>query len=219
MSIDSFEPLDVTLDGTAMDLAASLGDLFQYQGYNPREFIKTLKAIAKSKSRTLKEFNGDMLAACVFYVTRGTRIGGDKQMGRTSEAGKLRMKELVDTYKIEWKKNIGKEGTKETVTIARIAGCFPHWCAQLMAKIGRLVGTPPSGFPQTYCFAGAPAIIPKDNTTFFDQWLEWAKDFDRVVNGANANPTNVRNYALITFNSDYVPESKRKQWFASLAKV
>lgn len=194
--------------------AQTYKDLFAYQGFDPALTFEELKIKALNSGKTKEEFMEDMTALLVYFVSRGSKYTGKpKAKGKTSDEGKNRMNELYATYGItdEYPNNA------KDITIPRISSIFPHLCAKLFSmNIGRQVTKSP--FYQSLQFPAAASLIPNtpDWDAFFDRWLLWAIEYDKVVNPSKANADKVKEFAGIARRSQFLSTATRVKYMKGL---
>lgn len=226
------------LAGLSEGKVAELMDLHSYQGFNPNTFLNMMVDRFIHKGNISREtFIADMKEVLIFYAVRGTKI--EKGQTKSKEASRERLRVLRDRYDI--KDNVqavsavrgaaarvtstgsamgGVALPPETITVARIAGCFANLVCKLMEMDGarHVVSIP--GMYKGLAWSGAPAVIPKTNVTLFNMWLKWAIEFDKVIKGDAADAKMVEKYGRIVWNSPLLPtDSKRQGVLETLSKT
>jgi len=177
--------LDEILDKMEDDLAITMSEFFQYQGFDPVAIVSKLWHMAVEQNVPRNTFMVNMQTICIFYLLRGTRYDRDKVPGKSTESARKIMNKMIIRYQIQR----GEPRGREDITIGRIATVFPNVCAQLMHKgIGRLIA-PIEGLPRALMFPQAPAIIPVDVAWngVYTKWLEWAKKVNETLKPIGAN--------------------------------
>jgi hypothetical protein len=191
-----------------LDFWAAVAETFRYQGFDPRHIMKLL--ILKEKDK--RAFARDMKTIIVWVETRGTRISKEKVIKRTTAEGQDVIRRLQAKY------NIRDEvpDSLDTVTLPRVVACFPQLVARTRMTFGyvRQIEDSPTGLPRFLCFPGAAALMSDTSTlgkSTFDLWIQWAVNFDMVINPRAHNVQKVRQYAEIVRNSSVIPRNKRDE--------
>ena len=144
-------------------------DDLRYDGFDPSEMGVRIMSIPGYLPH-LKNLLG-------FYLSRGTAI--NKGLSKTGQAGVKRLNDAVQALGI-----VSKITGKESITMNRLAACFPHIIALLMKtkKLQPKIGEVTGNVSPWFCFPAAPSIMP--STVWNDQrdsWLDWAVSFDKVI--------------------------------------
>jgi hypothetical protein len=176
------------------------GHYFDYEGYNPT-FTLSMMEKYEPDAQTLL---ADIKLIAYLAIVRGTKH--IKAMTKMSTEGKGIVHELSTKYHIT--DHVPK--TKEEVTIARIIGIIPKYCATLLKNNkGRIIGTIPQDLPHWLCFPMAPSIIPTDMPLLYAKWLEWATSFNEIVNQGK-DSGRVDFYGKIIWHASYMEMNERK---------
>jgi len=181
-----------------------LGDLldkrmFDYEGYDPN-FTYFRMSQKESNEKTLQS---DIKKICYFYIVRGKKL--TKAAQNMSAEGRSFLTKMQTKYTI-----LDTSPTrKEDITIPRIIGISPIYCANLLKSVNaRIVGEVPDGLPVSLCFPQAPSIIPTTEPELYNLWLKWAHDFNRIINQGKFDD-NVDKYANIVWNVSYYNNKMR----------
>jgi hypothetical protein len=198
-----------------------LGQIFAYQGYDPKRTFLVLKIAAGKAGISAKEFYEDMIALCTFGCSRGSRIARKKVVDRTSDEGITVLNILIKRYSIIDTIPTGADD----VTIPRVQGTFPHICAKVMLSgVGRPI---PANFdgdlPPGLRFAAGASLIPKWATNTMEAYREWSKEFDAVINANKAVKTTpeerLKQYEDATWNSNLFDDEMRAKLLLELRIV
>jgi len=192
-----------------------------YKGFKPAEMRTALAKFGKP----------DLMKAILLFIIRGSKI--TKFVKKMDEAGVISVNELKRKMAI---KDSTEEITGKTVTLGRIAICFPDLLSYLLhsvvdknIQVRTTVLSPDffalDGWKDNYVFllhSSTYGLLPKD--VFL--WDE-CKDFmarvihetSKVINPkyAEANPGDVPpaktyDYARISYNSDLFTNLERSEW-------
>jgi len=180
-------------------------NLFAYEGYHPKITFDKMKDKEKDERRLIS----DIQQICYFYVVRGKKV--TKATQRMSDGGSSAIKKLQKKYNI-----LDVVPTrKEDINIPRIVGITPLYCAQLLkAGHGRIVGDK-QDLPKSLCFPQAPSIIPRSKPDLYNLWLNWAKDFNKIINQGKKE-SDVDFYGKIVWNSDLYNDEQRSECLKTL---
>lgn len=205
------------------DLVTSLGLLFAYDGFDPSGCRALFLGIAKSKGRDPVK---DAVALIAFFAKRGPSILR-KGIAGSQEDAKRPILELISTYGIVEKVPSG-ENKKEILTVPRIIAAFPHESYLMFNRLSPSFITVP-GWLTNLSFGSAASLIPEsaESDVIFEAYLNWAVEFDKVVNekvrahqGVRFDPIasrrNARRWGLVARKSKIVPEDVRQRLCNSL---
>ena len=172
---------------------------FAYDGYNPNETLKLMKIIEPKMEILMLD-----IKKCAFFVMcRGSKP--TKAMEKMHDEGKKELTRLTVKYKVMQ----GTPKSKDDVTMLRIAGIVPLYCAQLMENPEmRIVGTASPSLPRCLAFASAPALIPKDRTDLYSMWLEWAVTFNQTIS-AGKSAEKVDFFGRVIQDAGYLTEEQK----------
>jgi hypothetical protein len=194
------------------DKLSSLADIYSYQGFNTANMKKALFKLARLKKRN---FKSDMVAMVTLFMTRGSSILKITQ--KMSTEGKDSVLLLKSAYGIEGGRSKGTMG-KDTVTLARVAACYPTIAVKLVEKgLSRDV-CPGHYSPAWMHWTQFPSVIPKESKfdPLFELWQSWAIEADVVLNAENSNPENVIKYGTIVRNSSTLVKEDRNALLRAL---
>lgn len=206
------------IDGTTVP--QDLFDLFKFQGYDPAVTFEQLKKNANANGVTPDQFKQYIKEILMFYVIRGAKTSSNSAK-KTSEAGRDRIEKAMQKLGIQ---NI-RPAAATDINIARVIGVFVVQTAQIIkaypdrVRATKIVegGSQGLGLPNWACFPQVAAIIPDQAT--LQKFKDYMVQFDRVINGPNAEPQNKRlgsrqaeieNYVQITYNSQYFSTASRQ---------
>jgi len=204
-----FQELDMNIFSSLTNLDTFINEI-SYIGFDPI-FILGLLAKCEKDPDTFKE---DIAKLITISVERGSNVTRMQQ--KMGSSGVKQVKNLVIKYKI-----VSKVASKESVTLPRIALCYP-WlaCSYMIRAINPVVPFQSlPGIPK-YCFNPAFAsLIP--NKIPNDQFLNLSYchllcmfRFNRIINPNNTKSNTelkleLEGYFRISNNSEYVPEKAR----------
>jgi len=180
--------------------------VFDYEGYNPEVTYNTMKKKEPNEKRLVSEIR----QICYFYIIRGKKV--QKATQKMSEDGRSIINKLKAKYTI-----LDTVPTrKEDITIPRIAGISPVYCAQILKNgKGRVVGDVPEGLNVALCFPQAASIIPHDREDVYKLWLKWSHSFNKIINQGKKD-SDVDMYAKVVWDAGYYTEHQRSDSFRSL---
>lgn len=112
-------------------LKTTLAD-FQYQGFEPARLAALLFSIHKESGGSMSEFFADIGYCVLLMLMRGPSIMLEKNMSKMSSEGTARVLALKNKYDIKARV---ADGSVLTVTLSRIAACYPALTCHLMASI------------------------------------------------------------------------------------
>jgi hypothetical protein len=195
----------------SLDTLRAWADAFKYQGYDPKVTEGELRRLQKEKKISDAQFNMDMAALIIWYIYRGSRLTGKAENRTDAEVLKV-ISKLKARYEIKDSNGNTKPNYKLTdITLARIAGVFPHAVGNYLQKgLGRILGTKPANLPRAYAWPGGAALIPKTNQPMFDLWMQWSKSFDALIKPKTpTEETSLNQYGQATWNSPIVLATDR----------
>jgi len=172
---------------------------FDYDGYNPAETAKALEKIEPDPST----LSNDIKVCAYFVMNRGNKPS--KAMLKMDKHGKDLLSGLIVKYKIIQT----APKTKSDLTMSRIAGISPLFCAQICEmESTRMIGMKPKNLPKSLTFPSAPALIPKEREDLYQEWLQWALSFNQTISGGKASEK-VDFFGRIIQDSGYVKEHEK----------
>jgi hypothetical protein len=172
---------------------------FAYTGYNPKETLKHMSTIEPDPDVLMV----DVKTCAYFVMHRGNKPS--KAMTKMEDDGKGLLQSLMKKYKIIQT----PPTTKNDLTMLRIAGIVPIFCAQISADVNtRTVGSKPAELPKALAFSSGPALIPKDREDLYQLWLEWAISFNQVIAGGKS-ADKVDFFGRIVQDASYLTEEKK----------
>jgi hypothetical protein len=181
-----------------------LGDLekngwFAYDGYNPSETLAVLRESEPDEELLMKE-----IKTCAFFTMhRGNKPG--KAALKMSEEGRKLLTSLMTKYNIIQT----APKSKRDVTMVRIAGIMPLYCAQVAGQEStRLVGAKPDDLPKCLTFPSAPSLIPMDREDLYSSWLKWALNFNQVI-AQGKNSDKVDFFGRVIQRASYLTEQQK----------
>jgi hypothetical protein len=177
-----------------------------YDGYNPRETYKLMRQMEENEV----VLHRDIKVCCLFTVHRGNKPS--KAMKKMPENGQKEISKLISKYSII----DTAPKSKDDITMTRVAGIMPVVCARYMSADGaRLVGIKPEKFPKCLCFPGAPCLIPNNDSSLYNTWLDWAMTFNQVIAGGT-NSDKVDFFGKVIQQASYLTESQKVSALVSL---
>lgn len=199
---------------------------FSFSGFDPNVTLETLKTnfatwwngVKASPDWSGKDvkviFKKMLLSSVTIFCVRGSKI--TNILDRTDDQNKPDLQKVINAFNIV-DTDPGKKLKKTDITLARIAACFPDAAVKVNTVPGvlRFVAEDPNmvdqiKFPVAYCTTVAAAAVP---TTIFNDWLEWAKSYDKVVNPGKANAAKVEKFAQITRSASKLADSSKTQLY------
>ena len=195
----------------SFDLIQDLEDeqAFDYEGYDPEEFSKTLKEIEPDEDVLEK----DLHVVSYLSVVRGNKP--QKAVEKMSERGKKEVNRVIKKYKI--RSTVPK--SKTDVTVARMVSTVPHLVAGLMkdSKSARVVGEMPEERIKPLCTPSGASLIPKDKKydSLYEKWLSWAYTFNNVIHSGKEKEK-VKFFGDIIRANSYIPDEERERHLRSL---
>jgi len=207
--LDENEVLNMDFSQLAIDYA--------FQGLDTSK-MKILLYKFYKEWKSPRNFTSDMCSLVTLFMTRGTAVV--KSMEKMSEEGVKRAKELRQVYHVyvRTKANANDPLKNDTVTLARVAACYPKVCVKIvLAGLHRDVAPSGAG-PQTMHWTQFPCIIPKDASydSMFNLWNRWANSADVVLNGVDSDSDKVYRYGEITRNNSKLSDAERIELLNSL---
>lgn len=191
-------------------ISETSASIFQYEGFDATRIYQLLKE--KERNQTL--LTNDVNLLCLIGMIRGTVI--DRIKSTMSAAGGLELSRLVSKYNI--KSRVAGNNKRDVITIGRIMSVFPHICLNHSTSNYRrdfgVVGN--FELPEIARFPQFAALIPKDDTILFEQFVKWSIEMDNVINRGAGDPVRVRNFADITRRSCFFTKEQR---FAIIAQL
>ena len=181
---------------------------FEYQGYDP----KHTKSVLASREKDTRRFADDMKKVCVFFCLRGTKI--QKATRKMSEDGKRTMMALQDRYRITDSKPVDKD----TITISRIAGVFPHIVVGIyhakgldgVFTDGELDGAPgQTAVPSCMRTPAFISMIPKRATSLKKAVFRISLMFTRKVSKKKVKVSEQKTFFDAAVNSPLYSEAER----------
>jgi len=175
----------------------TIANLIAYQGFNPTEFIRHLRAIEPDESILGQE----MQVLCLLAVNRGVKIS--KVTQKMKPEGVRIINALASKYRVI----DAKPRSPTDVTISRIAATFPNSCGHHLAKgRGRVIGEKHPDLPIVFCFPAGGSLIPSTYVRTIAAWKEWRQSFSNVI---NSDSNLAVDYDEIVLNSSSMSESEK----------
>jgi hypothetical protein len=174
---------------------------FRYQGFDVDRVVRVFEEnVAKDPSTTL-----DKALAMVFslFFTRGTKMGGNKS-GTFTPNGEGKIKYLKDL-------GITPSGTanRTAITLSRLAIAYaPAACIFLIRHpdIPR-IASGHGNIPNYLRWSGAACMCRTNDE--LTQFMIWAVEHDKVINGHRADANKVAEFARIGFSGTRISISIR----------
>jgi hypothetical protein len=143
--------------------------------------------------RTTK-FQEAIREVIAIYMKRGSKI--NKAKGKSTVPAREKMQKHIDVWGITDK----QPGDAYTVTLARIAGCFPRLCAKILASklVAPIGNTRAPDLPVYLSFPGAPALMT--DRSLKEQWFTWSRKFSELI-GAVPDEKKMAQVFEATFSS------------------
>jgi len=181
-----------------------------YKGMSPVEAREIFFKIAVDKHVQKLELKIHLKRLLILYLNRGSKIS--KIQNKTNSESKAL--QSLNLFGIRETGSISP--SDKSLTLSRLASAFPVLTTHLNSKESiRTVGAKPRSIHKCYCWPGGASVIPKSETAgadkLFETWLEWAYNFDSVVN-RRPDRTKVKTFASIQRNSDYVSLEDRRSF-------
>ena len=179
---------------------------FAYDGYSPSETLKLLREIEPNHETLMN----DVKVCAYFVMNRGNKPS--KAMQKMHNDGRKKLSGLITKYRIMQT----SPKSKTDVTMLRVAGIVPLFCAQVSAMPEtRTVGARPESLPKSLAFSSAPALIPRNRQDLYNLWLEWALNFNQIIAGGKSSDK-VDFFGRIIQEASYLTDSQRITALATL---
>jgi len=178
---------------------------YEYQGFNPDVFYKTIRGLAVSKQIPANQFKSDITLICALVLTRGTDI--DKITKRSKESVHKKLNQLKVNYHIV--KVRREKLTNETVIMSRFTAAFPQICLNLIKTGNIKPKIEINGLPRELSFNGGVVFIKESNLEMHEAYKKWSIEFDKLINGQNADEEKVLSFIEIIKRSNRVPIEQR----------
>ena len=180
---------------------------FAYTGYDPKETLRHMSTLELDFNQLML----DVKTCAYFVMQRGSKPS--KAMQKMDKDGQGILQDLIRKYRIIQT----SPQNKTDVTMLRIAGIVPVYCAQIASiPETRTVGAKPLELPKCLAFSSGPALIPKDREDLYQLWLSWAMNFNQVISGGKA-ADKVDFFGRVIQDASYLSESKKIQALATLS--
>lgn len=236
---------DTATINSVVDFYKESKELFDYQGFDPARLIVHMMKVHKEweqknskiadqivseltdtiKIKRSEDFTKEMTILIILFLVRGSNV---KKIALKSVTS---MAKLIKFYAAKYSifsREDSKEGSKEvlsptTVTLARIASCFPMMTVMIFHNdIGRTLAPPLKYFnthlPRVVLSPGFAAVIPKDLSV--DESIHHTVLYINLVNDKIINSNKKRketsiesliSYHKAAFNSATLSEPLRVQ--------
>lgn len=207
----------------------------QYVGFDARQIASILWAISQKNNDGQdgqNPFYAEMAFLIVLFLQRGTSVIDKTKLGTVKKETRAKIAYLKKKYGILAK--MGSEHKNSTITLSRIAACFPLICCKIMVEATE-ISRPVSAEAIQVKYVGYPAFLR--NSCFFSIFYEdgphegilkallyYQYCEGKVINQKNADykkkskeemMEDVIKYASASFRSDLVPLDKRRKLSAT----
>jgi len=218
--ISAFTIEDLRLAGLEMFEADIKGlskyiNNFSYEGFDPLVIYKCLAECAEKNARSSDEFTSDMAKLIILILVRG--IKWSKSSEKMSDEGKKEVQRLKSMYSIIESSRPGKTD----VIPGRIPAVFPALTANLLNSHRFMIplAVKSDDLPVYLHFPQAPSIIPSSDSDTFNNWLVWAKNFDKVINPKSHDEAKVESYGNIAWRSNIHSDAERTEILDRLSEL
>lgn len=204
----NFNEIDNLVAGRMGTYDAKVIELFSYSGFSPL----VVRTILKSKEENPSTFIKDMGTLIMVFLLRGSKIS--KMLRKMPEKGASIVQDLVTKYGVS---DTGVEMTSKTVTLPRLAACFPESTAKALFNTRTPITYPPGvdpNFPRALMNPGMAAIIPSNfgdlTTALLDAHMEYCILFDAMINPNKRTPGDkLKQFQQSTFRSTALNDEQR----------
>ncbi|CAH1991130.1 unnamed protein product [Acanthoscelides obtectus] len=188
-----------------------------YQGFNPLK----LRTVMQNREPNIGSFTSDIARLIVIYLVRGTNIKKTLALlATTNSRGASEIAKLKEKYRIL---EPGSNLSTESVTMQRIAACFPE---EVMKAILALDSTGrfspittdlPESFPSVLMTPVAASAIPRKEGSSTKKLLEahliFLLEMDNVMNPKNRTKKDkIKQYQMAAHNSPLLTETQRRNF-------
>ena len=212
MAASEMTDRDISVAAMMEYIPGELGQLesqgwFAYTGYDPKETLKHMSTFEPDFDTLMLD-----VKTCAFFVMqRGNKPS--KAMQKMDRGGQKILQDLIKKYRIIQT----APQSKTDVTMLRIAGVVPVFCAQISSlPETRIVGAKPMELPKCLAFSSGPALIPKDREDLYQLWLSWAMNFNQVISGGKS-ADKVDFFGRVIQDASYLSESNKMQALITLS--
>lgn len=213
------------MDPTSL-MSKDVTDAFQYVGFNPNLVMSEFILRGKGKGRTSAQIKQDLVDVVTIAIMKGSVT--DKNLKKTSDAGKVFFKGLQDSYALHVGGSKGKDSTH--LTVARIAAAVPGVIVQVLVKKPDFAKTFVGPFnsrslPSQLKHQAVAACIPEKTPERLKTYLlgilsAYTADQSKALSKSKDTPEelfdNQMNFVLTTYGSQHPEEPQRIKIFNSL---
>ena len=198
-------------------------DAFKYVGYDPDIVIKCILARGIKHNKVVKEILKDLVDIVTIAIIKGSVT--EKNLKKTSDAGKVAYKKYQDLYDLKTGSAKGKDST--FLTVARVAAAVPGTITQVLVnkpefakKFSGPFGS--SSLPTYLRHQSAAACIPDSLPERLKDFLiglitAFTSDQSKVLSNSKNKPEELfetqLNYVMTTHGSEHPTQTKRDAIF------
>jgi len=208
-------------------MSLEVTDAFKYVGYDPDVVLRELLFRGKKAKRSQEELKKDMVDIVTIAIIKGSIT--EKNLQKTSDAGKLMYKKLQETYNLVTGGAKGRDSTH--LTTARVAAAVPGLVTQILIKKPEFAKTFVGPFgskslPPYLRHQAAAACIPEGSSEKLKEYLlglitaytaDQTKNLSKTKDSAEELFDSQLNYVMTTFNGHHPTEEHRKKIFQNFS--
>jgi len=224
--VDAFWKELESLDPTTL-ISDEVTDAFKYVGFDPDVVLREILHRGQKKGKSGSVIQKDLIDMVTIAIIKGSVT--EKNLKKTSDAGKVFYKKLQDDYSISTGGAKGKDSTH--VTVARVAAAVPGVVTQILVKKPEFSKTFVGPFgskslPPYLRHQAAAACIPELLSEKLKDYLlglitAFTADQSKTLSGTKEKPEDLYdmqlNFVMTTHNSKHPSEDLRKAIFQSFS--
>jgi len=224
--VDAFWKELEALDPVSL-ISDDVTDAFKYVGFDPDVVLRELLFRGQKKGKTGSAIQKDLVDIVTIAIIKGSVT--EKNLKKTSDAGKIFYKKLQDDYGIATGGAKGKDSTH--VTVARIAAAVPGVVTQILIKKPEFSKTFVGPFgskslPPYLRHQSAAACIPEQISERLKEYViglitAFTADQSKTLSNTKDKPEDLYdsqlNFVMTTHNSKHPSEEQRKRIFQSFS--
>jgi len=187
---------DNFFDSGLNDINENTFEIVSFQGFDPK--------IIRKELIKRKWTSSELTQILTFFLVRGTNIG-DKVENRSSPECNSLLASLKN-------KGLQQRAVKKNdITINRIVASMPEIVASIIAKhhdkCRVLCPDISENLPIYLKFSSGGSLCVDEDE--LDEWIDWAREQDKIINPNNPNADRVQQFALIQYNSTFISHDKK----------
>jgi hypothetical protein len=202
-------------------------DAFKYIGFDPDIMIREVLFRGQKAGRDAAQIKKDMVDMVTIAIIKGSIT--EKNLQKTSDAGKVMYKKLQESYQLATGGAKGKDSTH--LTVARVAAAVPGLVIQVLVKRAEFAKTFVGPFsskslPPYLRHQAAAACIPESLPVKLKEYLlglitAFTADQTKVLSKSKDTADELYdtqlNYVQTTHDGQHPSESNRKKIFANFS--